>query len=264
MIYGSGCFHLKPDHIVLILIYVSGKSERGLEPSRVGVQKLPLQVCHLPHTLICAEKCLALRLAVGKVSDYVCPLWKLYLFREYLSPTSGNRHRIEHLLRRSFSLWFSRASSHRSGPPILSEVFSSENLSTNGRVLNAAISPDGKNVAYTNGLGNDRQSVWLKQLDTSNTVQIIPPSDEFYNDLTFSPDGNFLYFVRGPKPQDPEVQNTIYRISIFGGIATKIVEEAQGGTERFARRSPDIVCPMQSPRRRLVFLVDGRCRPRRE
>ncbi|MEO7538864.1 MAG: winged helix-turn-helix domain-containing protein, partial [Pyrinomonadaceae bacterium] len=125
-------------------------------------------------------------------------------------------------------LWYAR-SNDLDAPPILSATFSSENLSTSGRVLNAVISPDGKTVAYTNGLGSDRQSVWLKQLDTSNNIQIVPPSDEFYYDLAFSPDGNFLYFVRGARPADPAKQYAIYRISTFGGMTTKIVDEVQGG-----------------------------------
>lgn len=127
------------------------------------------------------------------------------------------------------SLWYARSGNVESGPPILSTPFSSEELSTNGRVRIAVISPDGKNIAYTNGLGSDRQSVWFRQFATSNNVQIIPPSDEFYFNLAFSPDGNFLYFVRGPKPGNHALQNAIYRISIFGGIATKIVDGVQGG-----------------------------------
>ncbi len=126
-------------------------------------------------------------------------------------------------------LWYARSSDRSNAPPILSAAFSSENLSTNGRVLNAVISPDGSNVAYTNGLGSDKQSVWLKQLDSSNNIQIVPPSDEFYYDLAFSPDGNFLYFVRGARPDKSARQYAIYRISIFGGLAVKIVDEVQGG-----------------------------------
>ena len=124
--------------------------------------------------------------------------------------------------------WYAR-SSDLDNVPILSTTFSSENLSTTGGVLNAVISPDGTNVAYTNGLGSDKQGVWIKQLDSSTNIQIVPPSDEFYYDLAFSPDGKYLYFVRGERPGGSGKQFSIYRISIFGGIATKIVDEVQGG-----------------------------------
>src|SRR3982751_858038 len=97
-------------------------------------------------------------------------------------------------------LWYARSAGHKPELPILSSSFNSERLSTNGKILNAAISPDGKKFAYTIGLGTDRQSVWLRQLDSSSNNEIIPPSNDFYFNLAFSPDGNFIYFVRGQKP----------------------------------------------------------------
>ncbi len=109
--------------------------------------------------------------------------------------------------------------------PVLNQPFGSEKLSTDGKVLHAVVSPDGKNVVYTSGF-KDRQSVWLRQLDTSNSVEIITPSDDFYFGLAMSPDGNFLYFTR--KPKNVERQADIYRVSIFGGIPQKIVGETQG------------------------------------
>lgn len=126
-------------------------------------------------------------------------------------------------------LWFGRVGASEFGPPILAAPFSSDNLSTSGKVLQAAISPDGKLIAYSSGLGADKQSLWLRELSSSNNRQIIPPSDDFYYDLVFSPDGGSLYFVRGPKPGDPMVQGAIYRVSIFGGIAAKVIDQAQGG-----------------------------------
>jgi Tol biopolymer transport system component len=126
--------------------------------------------------------------------------------------------------------WYARkGSDNQKSSPILSAAFKSEYISTNGRVLNAVISPDGKNVAYTNGLGDDKQSLWLKQLDSSTNTEIIPPLGEFYYDLAFSHDGNSLYFVRGEVPGTSNNQYSIYRISIFGGIARKVVDEVQGG-----------------------------------
>lgn len=121
--------------------------------------------------------------------------------------------------------WFARSKSLETAAPVLSAPFASEKLSTNGKVFHAVISPDGKNVVYTNGI-EGKQSVWLRQLDTANNVEIIPPSDDFYYGLALSPDGNFLYFVRAPK--SVARQFDIYRVSIFGGIPTKISGDADG------------------------------------
>ena len=120
--------------------------------------------------------------------------------------------------------WYARSTAV--SVPLLSAPFVSERLSTNGVVHHAVISPDGRIVAYTNKVGGEQQSVWIKQLDSSSNTQIVPPSDDFYYDLDFSPDGNFLYFVRGSQRG---THFTIYRVSILGGIATSIADGVQGG-----------------------------------
>ncbi|MCA1624811.1 MAG: winged helix-turn-helix domain-containing protein, partial [Acidobacteria bacterium] len=122
--------------------------------------------------------------------------------------------------------WYARSKPGESDAPILSAPFASEKLSTSGRVYHAVISSDGKNVIYLNGNGSGKQSVWLRQLESANNVEIIPSSDDVYGGIALSPDGNFLYFNRRPK--SVEGQLDIYRVSIFGGIPQKIVNEAQG------------------------------------
>ena len=125
----------------------------------------------------------------------------------------------------SLNSWLTRSKSLEANAPVLSAAFSSEKLSTNGKVVHAVISPDGKNVVYTNGISG-KQSVWLRQLESANNVEIIPPSDDVYGRLAFAPDGNSFYFTR--RPRNVEGQLNIYRVSIFGGIPTKIVNETQG------------------------------------
>ena len=121
--------------------------------------------------------------------------------------------------------WFVRSKTITADAPVLTDPFSSEKLSTNGKVLRVVISPDGKNVVYTNGASNEKQSVWLRQLESSNNVEIIPPSDDNYYGLALSPNGNFLYFNRSPKTV---LQQDIYRVSIFGGIPNKIIDDTEG------------------------------------
>jgi DNA-binding winged helix-turn-helix (wHTH) protein/Tol biopolymer transport system component len=123
-------------------------------------------------------------------------------------------------------IWNARTASRASGLPILSSPFVADKLTTNGKTLHTVISADGKNVVYTQGTGSDRQSVWLRQLETGNSVEIIPPTDDSYYGLALSPDGNFLYFVRAPKTVTRQFD--IYRVSIFGGIPTKISSGAEG------------------------------------
>jgi Tol biopolymer transport system component/DNA-binding winged helix-turn-helix (wHTH) protein len=124
-------------------------------------------------------------------------------------------------------LWYAKSRNSGDEAPILLAEFSSEQLSVDGKVQNAAISPDGKNVVYTYTTDN-KQSVWLRDLETSTNVQIIPPSENLYFELVISPDGRSLFFARVSRPQPAGVQPDIYRISIFGGVPTKIISQAEG------------------------------------
>jgi DNA-binding winged helix-turn-helix (wHTH) protein/Tol biopolymer transport system component len=127
--------------------------------------------------------------------------------------------------------WLAKTVNGGTRAPVLSASFALEKLSTNGKVLHAVISSDGKNVFYTNGI-EGQQSVWLRQLDSSHSVEIIPPSDEFYYGLALSPDGNFLYFARSIR----QVKDIgVYRVSIFGGVPTKLIS----GSEGWISISPD-------------------------
>jgi Tol biopolymer transport system component/DNA-binding winged helix-turn-helix (wHTH) protein len=121
--------------------------------------------------------------------------------------------------------WYAISKKLESTLPVLTLPFASEKLSTNGKVFHAIVSPDGRNVVYTN-MSGDKQSVWLRQLESLNNIEIIPPSDDVYAGIALSPDGNFLYFVRFPKGDAASA--AMYRISIFGGVPIKIVDQPQG------------------------------------
>ena len=124
------------------------------------------------------------------------------------------------------ALWFGRsrnAASARSAP-ILSLPFKSEKFAGGG-LGHAVITPDGKYVAYTSETGG-KQSIWLRQLETSENIQIVPPSDNSYLGLEVSHDGNSLYFVRKPLTDPPT--SAIYRVMTFGGIPVRITEKAEG------------------------------------
>ncbi|HTG94207.1 MAG TPA: serine/threonine-protein kinase, partial [Pyrinomonadaceae bacterium] len=67
-------------------------------------------------------------------------------------------------------------------------------LTTNGNALFAAVSSDGKYVAYINSVGG-KESLWLRQVGSAGNLEIIPPRDGHYAGLLFSPDGDFIYFA---------------------------------------------------------------------
>ncbi|HXG82637.1 MAG TPA: winged helix-turn-helix domain-containing protein [Pyrinomonadaceae bacterium] len=123
--------------------------------------------------------------------------------------------------------WFARKQlfSSESNAPILSAPFHSEKFSNSGKVRCAVISPDGKLVAYVNRTG-EKNGVWLRRLETSDNVQLVPPSEEFYGGLAFAHDGQTLFFMR--KPLGKNMMSAIYRVSIFGGVPEKVLEQTEG------------------------------------
>jgi Tol biopolymer transport system component len=68
-------------------------------------------------------------------------------------------------------------------------------LTDNGKVAHATISPDGHYIAYILREGQKR-SLWVRQVATESAVEVIAPADTVYLGITFSPDGDFIYFVR--------------------------------------------------------------------
>src|SRR5882724_5946643 len=82
---------------------------------------------------------------------------------------------------------------HKKTLPV--EAMSVENLTNNGHVFLARISPDGKYLLHVldeNGL----QSLWLRHISTGSNTQVIAPAAARYVGLTFSPDANYISFVR--------------------------------------------------------------------
>jgi len=94
-------------------------------------------------------------------------------------------------------------------------------LTSTGTADQAAISPDGKylvHVASENGL----QSLRVRQVNTQSDVQIMPPADIQYTGLTFSPDGDFIYYVAAER--DTPIAN-LHRVAVLGGAPRKLIAD---------------------------------------
>jgi Tol biopolymer transport system component/DNA-binding winged helix-turn-helix (wHTH) protein len=94
-------------------------------------------------------------------------------------------------------------------------------LTDNGRVQSVAISPDGRYVAYARREG-DEESLWLRQVARRSDMQVLPAGPGFHG-LTFSPDGNYIYFVRSDE-KDPFFKY-LYSMAALGGIARKLITD---------------------------------------
>jgi Tol biopolymer transport system component/DNA-binding winged helix-turn-helix (wHTH) protein len=93
-------------------------------------------------------------------------------------------------------------------------------LTNNGKVEIAALSPDGKLFAYvTDDFG--KKTLWLGQTDGGNSIKLRPPAETIYNSLAFSHENDKLYFlIRDENNENP----TLFRMPVLGGASEKIHE----------------------------------------
>ncbi|HVF47210.1 MAG TPA: DPP IV N-terminal domain-containing protein [Pyrinomonadaceae bacterium] len=96
-----------------------------------------------------------------------------------------------------------------------------QRLTTSGKASDAAISPDGKYVAHVKSDAGQR-SLWLRQVATTSDTQIVPPSTLNYFGVTFSKDGDYIYYVQG-EPNNPATR-TVYQVPVLGGASRKVIE----------------------------------------
>ena len=107
-------------------------------------------------------------------------------------------------------------------------------LTTTGKAIFTAISPDGRYVAYalddSGGIGtyseNSQQSIWVRQVSTGSDVQVVRPAQVHCWALTFSRDGDLLYFVQ-TEPKNPQL-GIVYRVPTLGGTPTRLIVDVDG------------------------------------
>ncbi|MGI9166149.1 MAG: protein kinase domain-containing protein [Pyrinomonadaceae bacterium] len=92
-------------------------------------------------------------------------------------------------------------------------------LTSTGTADRAAISPDGKYLVHV-ATENGQQSLRVRQVNTSSDVQIVAPSDVQYGGLTFSRDGDFVYYV---SIENNTPASNLYQIPALGGNPRKLV-----------------------------------------
>jgi Tol biopolymer transport system component/DNA-binding winged helix-turn-helix (wHTH) protein len=102
------------------------------------------------------------------------------------------------------------------------EKFQVTKLTDSGKVELAAISADGRYVCYAR---RDRglSGLWLYQVPTRSEVQILPADSLGFEGLTFSPDGNHIYYVRDDK-NDPGFKY-LYVMPLLGGSNRLLIRD---------------------------------------
>ena len=92
-------------------------------------------------------------------------------------------------------------------------------LTNSGRASGPVMSPDGKYAAHVLVAG-DKQSLVLRQIATNNSREIVAPADGQILGATFSPDGNYVFYVKGERGQSVYV---LYQVSVLGGDPRRLI-----------------------------------------
>lgn len=93
-------------------------------------------------------------------------------------------------------------------------------LSGTGNVDAVAISHDGRYVIYARRTG-EIVSLRMRQIESGGDVEVLPGANVAFMGLTFSPDGNFLYYVRSN--ENDTGYRDLYVMPALGGPSRKLV-----------------------------------------
>jgi serine/threonine protein kinase len=96
-------------------------------------------------------------------------------------------------------------------------------LTNSGNAIDATISPDGKYIVYVLS-DRSQQSLYIRQVSNANDKEIVAPAPVGFFGITFSPDGDDLYYIIKTNLD----AGTLYRVPVLGGVPVKITEKLDG------------------------------------
>jgi eukaryotic-like serine/threonine-protein kinase len=104
--------------------------------------------------------------------------------------------------------------------------FTITQVTNSGKVLDAAISPDGK---YVLSIVEDKgkMSLWLRNIPTASNTQVLPPESAIYQNPAFSPDGNYIYYSKASDAAGNSFN--LYRIPVLGGDSAVVAKDVDVG-----------------------------------
>jgi serine/threonine protein kinase/Tol biopolymer transport system component len=115
------------------------------------------------------------------------------------------------------SVWWSR----RPGGFNLQNMKISQ-VTTTGNAGAAALSPDGRYIVYVLRDGA-QESLWVQQMATGSNVQVLTPDQVHFVAVGFTPDGNYLMFVRSDK--STLNYRYLYQMPVLGGAPKQLVRD---------------------------------------
>jgi eukaryotic-like serine/threonine-protein kinase len=95
-------------------------------------------------------------------------------------------------------------------------------LTDSGKAGEVAISPDGRYIVYVL-VDGEQQSLWVRNVATKSDVQVLPSEAVFFRGVSFSPDGNYIYFVRSDK--STTFFSYLYVMPVLGGSPRQLIRD---------------------------------------
>jgi Tol biopolymer transport system component/DNA-binding winged helix-turn-helix (wHTH) protein len=113
--------------------------------------------------------------------------------------------------------------------------FRADTIVADADIRNSTISPNGKYLALVQ-VKNNVQSLYLRQIENGNTVEIVPRINGKFIGASFSPRDEQIYYSvnENLEPNKPAV-STLYKVSVLGGASQKILNDIDSA----AAISPD-------------------------
>src|ERR1700722_10744308 len=112
-----------------------------------------------------------------------------------------------------------RDSGHRDNAPSDFAQMTITPITSSGNIHSATISADGKWLAYIQDEKNGH-GVWVRQLGTGSTAQVVPGTPGEIFGIVFSLDGNYLYYNKAT-PGNPV--RTLFKVPSLGGTPSQIL-----------------------------------------
>ena len=95
-------------------------------------------------------------------------------------------------------------------------------VTATGNAGAAALSPDGRYIVYVLRDGA-QESLWVQQLATGSNVQVLAPEQVRFVAVSFTPDGNYVMFVRSDK--STMNYRYLYQMPVLGGTPRQIIRD---------------------------------------
>jgi Tol biopolymer transport system component len=147
--------------------------------------------------------------------------------------------------------WGLRRGASESVKPAAFQTMRMSTQTSRGDVLDSAISPDGRYLAYLAGAAG-RAGLRVRQVATGSDVEVLPARDAALESPAFSPDGNYVFYL-ARKPDTPNYRSLL-QVPSLGGTPQERVFDVDSRVT-FAPDGKQIAFWRGVPQKRETLLV---------